>query len=504
MKITTYSLIFIPILLILLRIGISKESQKNFYSETLYNVEYDFAVKGDSTPYSVTTFFPENTIRQEVITEEFPGLVWEDGLNKKMAWKGESTENIELSYAFTFRGKRLKVHIDPALSMNDIQPDGITWISPTPFIQSNDFKIQRLSNVLAPDSINTLSEISSSFYDFVHKIPSSSTDELTDAVTALTQYEASCNGKSRLLVALFRAKGIPARMVGGIILEDITKKTSHAWVEAKLGNTWVPFDALNGHYAEIPANYLELYKGDEFLITRSKNIEFDYLYNIESERINHYPTFAAINLWDVLDKTGIPKKPLTFLLLLPLGAFLVSVFKNVVGLKTFGVFLPVLIAFAFMEMGTLIGLAYFTMIIVAIALMNFPLEKWRILHTPKISVMLTAVAIISIIALTIFFKTGWLDPTKALVFPIIIITMMAEKFARKVEEDSPKEALNVYLQTLIVTLVCVWVFSSTLIQNFLITFPEILFTIAALNLLLGRWIGLRFTEFSRFAALKGV
>ena len=40
---------------------------------------------------------------------------------------------------------------------------------------------------------------------------------LTDARSAFEEQEASCNGKSRLFVALCRAHMIPARMVGGIM-----------------------------------------------------------------------------------------------------------------------------------------------------------------------------------------------------------------------------------------------------------------------------------------------
>lgn len=503
MKITTYLLLIIPISLIALRILMSPASERGLFPDTHFEVEYDFEVSGDNMPYTVTTYGPIHSIRQSISSKSVPGRMWFDGRNQKLSWTGTAQEKKNLSYKFQFVGNHLKVNIADDLELDPTKSSNLDWTFSTNLIQSKDDRIVELSNELAPDSILNLYQISKAFYNYVYQMPSNSTDELTDAVTALERFEASCNGKSRLLVALFRTKGIPARMAGGIILEDTRKKTSHGWVEALIGNTWVPFDPLNGYFAELPANYLELYKGDEFLITRTKSIDFDYFYNIESKRVNHFPTFALINLWDVIDYTEIPKKPLTFLLLLPLGAFIVSVFKNVIGLKTFGVFLPVLIAYAFLEMGTIIGLAYFSVIIVAISLLNYPLEKWGVLHTPKISVMLTAVAFYSIIALYIFFKTGWLDPTKALVFPIIILTMMSEKFARKVEEDSPKEAVSVYLQTLIVTLVCVWVFSSELIQNFLITFPETLFIFAGLNLMLGKWIGLRFTEYSRFNALRG-
>lgn len=501
MKLTAYTLILLPLLWIGLRVVINPKTDNGLNPNQHFEVTYDFSVNGNNQSYTVDTYLPVNTLRQTITQQPSSGQIWFNDENQKLTWKGIATGEEELSHSFLFDGKHLKFTIDPSI---EYKPAFNTpFIEPTSLIQSDHTSIKTLAENLAPQSMSSVKDIARSFYDFVYQMPSNSTDELTDALTALNRYEASCNGKSRLLVSLFRAKDIPARMVGGIILEDIRKKTSHGWIEVKIGDQWVPFDPLNGHFAELPAHYLELHKGDNFLITRTKNIGFDYFYNIEAKRVNHYPVLSILNLWDVIDEAGLPKKPLTLLLILPIGAFLVSVFKNVVGLKTFGVFLPVLIAFAFMEIGIFTGLIYFSVIIVLIGLLNFPLEKWGILHTPKIGFMLTVVAVYCLIGMYIFFKTGWIDPSKALVFPTIILTMMAEKFARKVEEDSLKEALNTYTQTLIATLICAWVLSSELIQNLIITFPEALLVFAGLSLLLGKWIGLRFTEYSRFNALAG-
>lgn len=502
MKFTAYTLILVPLLWISLRIAINPKVDNGLNPDMHFEVTYDFYVNGDNQNYTVNTFVPVNTVRQTITQKTTSGKIWQNEGNQKLSWEGFALGEKNLSHSFLFDGKHLKFTINPSITY---EPSfGNSFVDPTPLIQSDHSSIKRLSEDLAPKSISSMKDIAQAFYEFVYQMPSNSTDELTDALTALNRYEASCNGKSRLLISLFRAKGIPARMVGGIILEDTRKKTSHGWVEVKIGNQWVPFDPLNGHFAELPAYYLELHKGDNFLITRTKDIGFDYFYDIKAKRVNHYPALSILNLWKIIDVADLPQKPLTLLLILPIGAFLVSVFKNVVGLKTFGVFLPVLIAFAFMEVGIFIGLIYFTIIIVVIGLLNFPLEKWGILHTPKIGFMLTAVAVYCLIGVYVFFKTGWLDPSKALVFPTIILTMMAEKFARKVEEDSLKEALNTYAQTLIATLMCAWVLSSELIQNLIITFPESLLVFAGLSLLLGKWIGLRFTEYSRFNALAGV
>ena len=62
-------------------------------------------------------------------------------------------------------------------------------------------------------------------------------------------------GKNRLFIALLRARGIPARLCKGLILENTSKRTSHAWTEIFVVDKWIPFCPTNGYFAEIPENY---------------------------------------------------------------------------------------------------------------------------------------------------------------------------------------------------------------------------------------------------------
>ncbi|MEL7005228.1 MAG: 7TM domain-containing protein, partial [Bacteroidota bacterium] len=371
------------------------------------------------------------------------------------------------------------------------------YISSTDLIQSDDIKILKLAMELSRGK-DKMGDIIGSFYDFVYQIPSSSTSELTSALQALNRREASCNGKSRLLVALCRSMRIPSRVIGGLILEERSKKTSHSWVEILIDDTWVPFDALNGHFASLPAHYLELYKGDHFLIKHSKNLAFDYLYIIEKERAHDYPKLAILNIWQLMDESSIPQDMFRMILLLPFGALLVALFKNVVGIKTYGVFLPVLISLSLLETGLVPGLLLFSLIIGIVALVNFPLELWGIQYNAKIAAMLIAVVIVALMAIKVLHMTGWLVASAPLFFPIIILTIVSERIARKIEEEGVNSSLVLYATTLLVTILIYLVFSSELIQNFVLTFPEIILSVAGINLLLGKWIGLRVMEYYRF------
>lgn len=508
MKPTALVLILIPLIWVGIRFSLNERSNDFLHTRQEFVVTYDFYVAGEQADYQINTFLPTNTIRQKIevlpeLSSEHQGFIKFEGVNKKVTWSGPISGQDSLHHSFKFIGENIKYNLSKNAVTDTIAitADMYPFLQATELIQSDHAKIRTLSDALSKSSSGKIETVRA-IYDYVYAIPPSSSSELTSALTSLEEFEGSCNGKSRLMAALFRAQDIPSRMVGGIILEDTRKKTSHAWVEAYLGGTWVPFDALNGYYAELPSNYMEIYKGDAFLITRNSNIGFDYFYDISSARVNHYPNFALIDLWGLIDKSQIPIRPLQLLLLLPLGALIVAISKNVIGLKTYGVFLPALIAFALIEMGLATGLIFFSLVIVLISLVNYPLEKWGLLQTPKIVVMLTAVVIYCLSAMSIFIETGWTTPSSALLFPIIILTITAERFARKIEEDSVKEALNIYGQTLVVTLGCFVILDSMFIRDIMITFPELLISLSGCSILLGKWIGLRLTEYSRFNGVK--
>lgn len=466
-----------------------------------YQVEYQFALEADG-PYWVESFLPITNQRQKVEFMESAstatGLMSLEGDNKQIRWEGDNNGHSLINYKFEFTGKPIQYLIDSAVAYEPVlDPAFKQSLKATALVQANHKRIVNLANRLTEGQETMVSRLGVLF-DFVNDMPSIATTEVTDALMALEQYEASCNGKSRLLAALYRSQGIPARLVGGLILEDTRKKTSHLWVEAYVEGEWIPMDALNGHFASLPEYYLELYRGDQFLITRKAGIEFDYLYDIKKERVNHYPKLALLDLWTVMDETNIPTNLLQMLMLLPLGAFLVALFKNVVGIKTFGVFLPVLVALSLIQTGMVSGLVLFSSIVFVVALISLPLEKWGIQYTSKIALMLIAVVITSLVGIRLLQTTQWLSASAPLFFPIIILTIISERFAKKVEEDGVKEALGLYAQTLIVTLFIYFVLSSTLIQQVAITFPETIIALAGLNLLLGKWIGLRLTEYHRF------
>ncbi|MBQ4822137.1 7TM domain-containing protein [Aquimarina sp. MMG016] len=486
-----------------------------FNPEKVYKVKYSYFFKSEEKNTYVKTFIPKNNLRQRISREKINGdntlyfkKQQEKNNNSRAIWSTtEDKDNYHsVGYEFVFEGKERNFVVPKTFNITSGKYR--EYLKPTKNIQSDDATINELATQLGQNTEND-KEVIKNIFDHVSKIPSAPIITLTDALTTIRQNRASCNGKSRLFVALTRNLGYPSRIKGGIILENTNKRTSHVWAEVMINETWVPFDALNGHFAYLPSNYLEIYKSDEFLITHTSGIQFDYTYEIDE--VNHIAflklnseeirSLSSISLWNLVEGEVIPKTSLNLLLLLPIGGLLVAFLRNVVGVKTFGIFLPVLIAFSLLQTGFVSGIILFVVLILLVGLISYPFDKMGLLYTPKLVVSLTIMVGLMIIATSIGlkFNIAWL--TTLTFFPTIILTIAAERFSRATVEDGYRLAIDKLFQTLLTTTICYGLFSWDALPSVLIIFPEFILLIIVSAVLLGRYIGIRWVEFYRFKPL---
>ncbi|WP_106791625.1 7TM domain-containing protein [Aquimarina sp. Aq78] len=514
LKIALTLISIIAIISIGLKIKPILNNYDNFNPEKVYKINYKFFFKSGDKNTSLKTYIPSSNPRQRISKESIKNDTTlsftkkeEIGENLRAIWNTEEKNTYHsVDYEFVFEGKGRNFRIPKVF--NVASGKYRKYLKPTQNIQSDNEIINELATQLGQNTKND-KEVIKNIFDYVYAIPSAPIITLTDAVTAIEQNRASCNGKSRLFVALSRNLGYPARIRGGIIVENTDKRTSHAWTEVLINETWVPFDALNNHFGYLPANYLELYRGDKSLITHTTGIQFDYTYKMDevnhisflkmnSEELHDLPGFS---LWHLIDKNVIPSGALHLLLLLPIGGFLVAFLRNIVGLKTFGVFLPVLIAFSLLHTGFVSGIAIFVGLITFIGLISYPFDNLGLLYTPKLVISLTTM--VSVILLATHFgirnNIEWL--TKLTFFPIIILTISAERFSRSTLEDGYIKAIDKLFQTLIATSISYLILSLSWLPSVLVLFPEISLLIIASSTLLGRYIGIRWIELFRFKPL---
>lgn len=512
-----FLLFLIPSVLILYKVMGLGYSYQNILPITGYQVTVNMELSGYGEESTASTWLPLTNDRQFIWNEqqEFGAFRTESmssAQGRNVSWFApESNGKQHIKYTFEVRAEGVEYAIDSGMLVPGAYPPGIQkYLRPTVGIQSAHPQIIDQAKGITGERDRIL-EILNSIHGYISAFPNKEFKGYTDALTTLRLEEASCNGKSRLFAALCRAKGIPARLAGGLILDQGVKKTSHQWVEVYVNGFWIPFDTVNDHFAFIPANFLELYKEDEALFNHSANTSLNYLFNIEKRMVSNPQldeelSGSALNsykMWSAFERAGIPLGLIKIILLLPLGAMVVAICRNVIGFKTFGVFLPALIAVSIGYTGLVWGLFAFVLVIILVSIMHFPLERASLLYTPKLVIMLVSV-VITFIALSII--GIYLDYTQLAyitLFPVVVITITAERFARTIMEEGYPKALNITVQTIIVVLAAYFAMNSRTMEAVFLAFPELFLIVIALMLVLGRWIGLRVAEYHRFKSIIG-
>ncbi|UCF09150.1 MAG: hypothetical protein JSW28_05595 [Thermoplasmata archaeon] len=211
------------------------------------------------------------------------------------------------------------------------------------------------------------------------------------------------------------------------------------------------------------------------------------------------PLSAAV---DVMEGNGVSQPQIVILLMVPIIAFLIVVFRNLIGLKTFGIFTPALLAVAFLATGPVLGLVLFGILLAVGSGVRLLFERYPLLAFPRMGVVLSAVAFTVFMLLFVGSLWGISSLAQATVLPLVIFTMIIERFITVQEEESPQEAARLTLNTLVVAAIVFLVLELGLFENWLIRFPEASILAVYGNILIGRWTGLRLTEYWRFRGVK--
>ena len=177
-----------------------------------------------------------------------------------------------------------------------------------------------------------------------------------------------------------------------------------------------------------------------------------------------------------------------------LGALLVVFLRTLVGLKTFGTFMPILIAMAFRETQLFWGVIMFSMIVSIGLMIRFYLEKLMLLLIPR----LASVLIIVVILMLLINQLGIERLLSISLFPMVILAMTIERMSIIWEENGAYEAILQGAGSLLVACIGYVVMTNENLMYLMFVFPELLLVVLGLCLWMGRYTGYRLAELVRF------
>ena len=187
--------------------------------------------------------------------------------------------------------------------------------------------------------------------------------------------------------------------------------------------------------------------------------------------------------------------------LIPIGALIVCIARNVIGIATSGTFMPLLIALAFQETGMWTGIVIFSIIVSVGLLIRTYLSDLNLLLVPRISAVVVVVIGLMGVLSIVGHQLGYSQGLAVTFFPFIVIAWTIERLSTTWEEQGRGDALNQLAGSLGVALAVFIVWQSSIVRHILFAFAEVNLIVLAAILALGTYTGYRLTELRRFSPM---
>ncbi len=479
-----------------------------------WQVELRIHVRGEGKKGSVRALLPAGSPEQLVFDERSSSdrlgfSIREQGGNRLGVWTGWLEDIHEVVYQFRIQSGAHEVEI-PAVAATGQLGLRKRYTRPTPDLPSSSPDVVAvLEDLDLPAPEDLPARVRTLFAFVAHEI-----DEVggagSDALLTLARREGSAEGKERLLITLLRGAGVPARVVRGLELREGAVPEPRLWAEAWLRGVWVPLSAVHDFFGHRPADFVVMGRGEQPLVeaTGVRAVGHRYMSLREPLRPDEIASLLAPDN-PILARLSLYRLPLAsqaalrVLLLLPLGALLVALFRNVVGIPTYGTFMPVLIALALREYSLSLGLLLVGVVTGLAVAARTGLERLRLLMVPRLSILL-CVVVLFVTGLALAAQDAKLpDFFAGVVFPIVILTMLVERIYITAAEEGLQEALVRGLWSVGVAAVVHPLLRSEGAGYLMFSFPELVFAIMGLLIWIGGYTGYRVADLVRFRALVG-
>lgn len=201
---------------------------------------------------------------------------------------------------------------------------------------------------------------------------------------------------------------------------------------------------------------------------------------------------------------------------LPMVTTLTGFFRHIIGLKSLSVYAPIVVTFAFYQVGyveadsevnflrgLLLGLILYLIVFLTSSFTYSLLKPLRMHYVPKTTLVMSSVSIVIILTIilgTLFFERKgliYLD-----IFPLLMIVTLSDTFVSSLARKSFESTSLIGFQTLITGIIAYGFLSFPEVKSLALEYTWILIiSLVLINFYIGRFVGLRFTEYFRFSDL---
>ncbi|KEI72100.1 UUP1 family membrane protein [Endozoicomonas elysicola] len=466
---------------------------------TVWSIEAWVSFKAQDQAAQASLTLPDQQSDVRILDESFasPGYginQTNDGGQRRAVWSIRKADGRQdLFY-------KVKLHLEQGISpsVND-QPEAfIAPVLPEPYQTAAKSLLKRVTD----RSADPVSFAGTMINQFNAKEPSQNTNMLLGMVEEGVKLPD-------LLVNLLHMANIPARIVRGLHLEDGRRRQPIVdMIEVYDGTEWQLFDPKTGKAGNPDAFFL-WQRGAKSLLDVMGGVNSDVKFSIISQNIptRELALTQATQDGAALIDFSIYSLPLEIqnafkiILLIPIGVLVVLIMRIMVGLRTSGTFMPVLIAMAFLQTQLLPGLVIFiSLVSIGLWIRSF-LSQQNMLLVARLGAVIIVVILIMAAMSILSWKMGITQALTVTFFPMIILAWTIERMSILWEEEGPKDVVKEGGGSLLVATMSYLLMSNHIVEQLTFNFPELMLTLLGIVLLLGQYTGYRLLELKRFYPL---
>lgn len=243
----------------------------------------------------------------------------------------------------------------------------------------------------------------------------------------------------------------------------------------------------------------QILKNPQNIVDLKKQVETDnYSYTSISEQKGIAPYFFVSQFINTLSNTWVKLSDIYIILLLPIFLTLVGFSKHVIWISTLGTIIPVFMSLLYIELWIPFTLWLLALLVIVNIWISKFISKYTLLYTPKV----TFITILNLFVFMFLYQVVWyfdiLEMQLDNILYIVLFFIIAEKLITIITSKEFREYKKSLSWTIIISLLCYMLYNIDTLLVFLAAYPEVLIILVPFNFILGRFTGLRITEYLRF------
>lgn len=214
-----------------------------------------------------------------------------------------------------------------------------------------------------------------------------------------------------------------------------------------------------------------------------------------------------------LVKTGIPEQAIFLLLAFPILATIISFMRHVVGIRTLGLYITILLTYAMYLLsisdGSTPDSASSILISLPIVIGIISLARWlrigskkiRMHYMPRMSLILSIIIIVAsvpLFSIALIFDT---QISLSHVASVIITTSISERYISLLIAKNEQRVRRQMLESIIIATLLFLFLTWSFAREFLLSYPYLSLLPIVLDVILGVATSIRLTEIARFSSI---